>query len=145
MPKIIFSKKLLQRDILNHLYFVPIFSFGDCFRACFFKIFLSLANHAGRCFYLAPHGKKSFLRSCIKQVIKIQITLDYYLINICKTMLLQIEFEVALQTGNLSFLCYDDYKTLLCSFSHTQLSTTMSAGIVQELQVHALYISSEGC
>ena len=40
--------------------------------------------------------------------------------------------------GNFSFLCYA-YKTFLCSFE------TMSAGIAQELQGHALYISSEGC
>ena len=45
--------------------------------------------------------------------------------------------------GN-SFLCYDDNSYLAVQFD-TQVSTTMSAGIFQELHVHALYISSEGC
>ena len=110
----------------------------------FFKFFCRWPTMLEDVFTQPPTVKK-LPQVLYKASNKIQITLDYYFINICKTMFLQIEFEVALQTGNLSFLCYDDYKTLLSTFSHTQLSTTMSAGIVQELQVHALYISSERC
>ena len=43
--------------------------------------------------------------------------------------------------GNFSFL-YNDYKTLLKFF--IRVSTTMSAGLVQEIQGHALYVSPEG-
>ena len=43
--------------------------------------------------------------------------------------------------GNFLFLCFD-YKTLL---QFTRVSATMPAGMAQELQGHALYISSEGC
>ena len=63
-------------------------------------------------------------------------------------MFLQIAFEVALQKVNSHsyamtikpLVLKPDYKTFFI-----QGSGSMSAGMVQELQGHAPYISSEGC
>ena len=53
-----------------------------------------------------------------------------------------IEFEIALYKGT-SHFCAMIIKPCCAVFHY--VSTTISAGIVQELQGHALYISSEGC